>query len=175
MEGVDDYLHQAADSNNWPEGVIYDPEEDGTPITSLGVHEHWNNAADKQYSRNLGTGQGIELIKIDYTTSVHKDENTGMVTDYKLYSNYPNPFNPQTTIRFDVAAPAHVELNVYNTLGQKVASLVNNEFQTGSFTATWNGTWDNGSPAASGVYIYRLVVNGAEHNYSQAQNMVLIK
>jgi len=62
--GTDDYLHQAADPANWPEGIEYDPENDGTPLTSLGVHEHWNNATDKQYSRNLDpeSGTGIELL-----------------------------------------------------------------------------------------------------------------
>ncbi len=63
MNGVDDYLHQAADRAAWPEGVVYDPEKDGTPIDSLGVHEHWDNPADKRYSRNLGNGQGIELVR----------------------------------------------------------------------------------------------------------------
>ena len=64
-KGVDDYLHQAADSANWPSGIVYRPNGDGIPIPdSLGVHEHWNNQADKKYSRNLGTGQGIELVKI---------------------------------------------------------------------------------------------------------------
>jgi hypothetical protein len=66
MEGTDDYLHQAADSDNWTDSITqYDPENDGTPIpSSLGVHEHWNNAIDKQYSRNLGGDYGIELVKI---------------------------------------------------------------------------------------------------------------
>jgi hypothetical protein len=64
VNGVDDYLHQAADSSNWPEGLIYDPNNTGMPIASVGVHEHWNNADDKQYSRNLGTGKGIELVSI---------------------------------------------------------------------------------------------------------------
>jgi hypothetical protein len=59
---VDDYLHQAASSEWWPDGIIYDPEGDGTPVGSLGVHEHWNNATDRKYSRNLDTGDGIELI-----------------------------------------------------------------------------------------------------------------
>ncbi|PID92904.1 MAG: hypothetical protein CSA96_01175, partial [Bacteroidetes bacterium] len=59
---VDDHLHQAADSANWPSGIIYDPEGDGTPMSSMGVHEHWNNARDRQYSRNLGYDYGIELI-----------------------------------------------------------------------------------------------------------------
>ena len=62
FSGVDDYLHQAASSDWWPDGITYDPEGDGTPVTSLGVHEHWNNPVDKQYSRNLGTGEGIELV-----------------------------------------------------------------------------------------------------------------
>jgi hypothetical protein len=62
--GVDDYLHQAADKSNWPEGIIYDPDNSGKPLTSLGIHEHWNNADKKQYSMNLGFGKGIELISI---------------------------------------------------------------------------------------------------------------
>ncbi len=61
---VDNYLHEAALAGNPPSGVVYDPEGDGTPLESLGVHEHWNNALDKQYSRNLGTGEGIELVSV---------------------------------------------------------------------------------------------------------------
>ena len=64
MFGVDDYMHQAADSTNWPKGIKYDPDNSGTPISGLGVHEHWNNPIDKQYSRNLKTGNGIELVSI---------------------------------------------------------------------------------------------------------------
>lgn len=60
---IDNYLHEAALANNPPSGTIYDPENDGTPLESLGVHEHWNNAIDKQYSRNLGNDEGIELIQ----------------------------------------------------------------------------------------------------------------
>lgn len=62
--GIDDYLHQAADPANWPEGIIYDPDNCGKPIPSLGVHEHWNDPVRKQYSRNLGRSTGIELISI---------------------------------------------------------------------------------------------------------------
>jgi uncharacterized protein (DUF362 family) len=62
--GVDDYLHQAADPKNWPAGIIYAPNGDNIPMKGLGVHEHWNNPADKQYSRNLGKNEGIELLKI---------------------------------------------------------------------------------------------------------------
>jgi hypothetical protein len=62
--GVDDYMHQAADPANWPQGIVYDPDNSGKPIPVLGVHEHWNNPVDKDYSRNLGTGSGIELVSI---------------------------------------------------------------------------------------------------------------
>jgi hypothetical protein len=60
---LDNYLHEAALADNPPSGTIYDPENDGIPLESLGVHEHWNNSTDKQYSRNLGTGDGIELVQ----------------------------------------------------------------------------------------------------------------
>lgn len=67
MYGVEDYLHQAADSGNWPVGIVYDPDNSGKPLASLGVHEHWNNPVDKQYSGNLGTKGGISLISIPET------------------------------------------------------------------------------------------------------------
>jgi hypothetical protein len=73
--GVDDYMHQAANPANWPKGVIYDPDNNGKPVPVLGVHEHWNNPVDKQYSRNLGIGNGIELVSIpaDLVKSVKRN------------------------------------------------------------------------------------------------------
>ena len=62
---VDNYLHEAALAHQPPSGTRYDPEGDGTTLPSLGVHEHWNSHEKRQYSRNLGTGKGIELIKGD--------------------------------------------------------------------------------------------------------------
>jgi len=59
---VDNYLHEAALAYAPPSGTFYDPEGDGTRLESLGVHEHWNNARDRQYSRNLERGTGIELV-----------------------------------------------------------------------------------------------------------------
>jgi len=84
--GVDDYLHQAADSSLWPKNIIYDPDNDGLLIASLGVHEHWNDSLHKDYTRNLGTGFGIELYKAH-------EPHTGIAgnpTPLKL-SVYPNP------------------------------------------------------------------------------------
>jgi len=61
---VDNYLHEAALADRPASGTRYDPERDGTFLTSLGVHEHWNDPKDRKYSRNLGTGNGIELVCI---------------------------------------------------------------------------------------------------------------
>ncbi len=60
--GTENYLHEAALADDPPSGTFYDPDGDGTRLESLGVHEHWNNSEDRQYSRNLGIGDGIELI-----------------------------------------------------------------------------------------------------------------
>jgi uncharacterized protein (DUF362 family) len=60
---VDNYLHEAALAHQPPSGTRYAPAGDGTTLVSLGVHEHWNGPEKKQYSRNLGTGQGIELVQ----------------------------------------------------------------------------------------------------------------
>ncbi len=64
--GVDDFLHEAALADNPPSGTFYDPDHAGNVkrLASLGVHEHWNNTKEKKYSRNLGTGKGIELVAV---------------------------------------------------------------------------------------------------------------
>ncbi len=59
---LDNYLHEAALAHAPPSGTVYDPEGDGTRLASLGVHEHWRSASDRRYSRNLGMGEGIELL-----------------------------------------------------------------------------------------------------------------
>jgi len=66
MLGADDYLHEAALADSPPSGTFYDPDHatNTTRLASLGVHEHWNNPQEKQYSRNLGKGQGIELVRV---------------------------------------------------------------------------------------------------------------
>jgi hypothetical protein len=66
MSGADDYLHEAALADHPPSGTFYDPDHavNTTRLASLGVHEHWNNAQEKQYSRNLGKGAGIELVHV---------------------------------------------------------------------------------------------------------------
>src|SRR5690606_32713435 len=62
--GAQDYLHEAAQADEPPSGVFYDPDGDGVGLPSLGVHEHWHNPGDKQNSRNRGYDFGIELVQV---------------------------------------------------------------------------------------------------------------
>ncbi|MBA7690037.1 hypothetical protein ES703_98557 [subsurface metagenome] len=84
----DNYMHEAALADNPPSGTFYDPEGDGTRLASLGVHEHWNNPTDKQYSRNLGTGNGIELVvpSLRSADGPIENTNTGKRYDYIRYT-----------------------------------------------------------------------------------------
>jgi hypothetical protein len=175
MEGVDDYLHQAADVTNWPQGIAYDPENDGTTISSLGVHEHWNSLDKKQYSRNLGTGNGIELLFVDQTQVGVDERESETPKTFKLYANYPNPFNPSTTIKYDLSEPAWIELDLFNAAGQKIATLVSERQSAGSHTVTWNGANSDGTPVASGLYLCRLRSRSHGKVRSASMRLVLIK
>ncbi len=70
---------------------------------------------------------------------------------YNLKQNYPNPFNPTTYIQFLIPKPESVTLEIYNLLGQKIVTLINEKFNAGSHTIVWNA-----ENLASGVYLYRL-------------------
>ena len=89
-----------------------------------------------------------------------------MPTVYALDQNYPNPFNPSTEISFDLPAASHVELTVFNILGQKVETLVDGDREAGSYTVTWDA-----SPYSSGVYFYRI----SAENFSATKKMLLLK
>jgi len=84
--------------------------------------------------------------------------------DFSLGQNYPNPFNPSTIIPYQLSVSAHVRLEVFNLLGQRIATLVDGQRSAGAHTAMWNAT------GAAGVYIYRLTMGGA----SLARRMVLV-
>lgn len=177
MEGVDDYLHQAADKTTWPPGLAYDPENDGTVIGSLGVHEHWNGLDKKQYSRNLGTDNGIELIFVDKTSVAVKERKSKMPDVFKLYANYPNPFlsNLSTMIRYDLYKPSWVEVNVFNVTGQKVVTLISEEQNAGSHQVAWNGTIADGTAASAGMYICSIRTQNNGKVQSANTRVLLVK
>jgi hypothetical protein len=150
MTGTDDYLHQAADSTTWPAGIVYDPDSTGSPVASLGVHEHWDNDLDKRYSRNLGTGAGIELVRVPQSAN-GIGESPLLAKSFQLDQNFPNPFNPTTAIRFLLPAECNVRLAIYDLLGRQIALLVNERKAAGTYELKFDA-----SGLASGVYLCRL-------------------
>ena len=87
------------------------------------------------------------------------DDNELPVANSKL-KNYPNPFNPSTMIEFSIKNYSRVELSVYNIKGQKVKTLANNEFERGNHSIIWNGEDESNKFVSSGLYYYKLTVNG---------------
>jgi flagellar hook assembly protein FlgD len=101
-----------------------------------------------------------------------KDFSVVTPTDYVLEQNYPNPFNPTTNISFVLPINKKISLTVYNTLGQKVKTLVNNEvLVAGKHDVTWDGTNESGAKVASGMYMYTLKFG----NFTKSKRMMLVK
>jgi hypothetical protein len=88
-----------------------------------------------------------------------------------LAQNFPNPFNPSTTIRYSIRERGHVTLKIYNVAGQLVTTLVNDQMNPGEYTVQWDGLNGVGNPVASGVYFYRLVTE----DFMDAKKMVIMK
>ena len=95
----------------------------------------------------------------------------GLPATFALAQNYPNPFNPITKIQFDIPERTHVNLTVFNVLGQKVTTLVDEELAPQSYEAEWNGLSDGGNKVASGIYFYRLTAG----DNVQTKKMMMLK
>ena len=94
-----------------------------------------------------------------------------------LLGNYPNPFNPTTTIRFDLPEASRVKLVIYNILGQKVITLQDQICSAGYKSVRWDGRTTGMSEVASGLYFYRLEVKGLStgKNFNKVKKMMMLK
>lgn len=99
------------------------------------------------------------------------DDDASVPATFELSQNYPNPFNPNTHISFSVPKRMHVRIDLYNVLGEKVKTLVDETVPAGEMTVEWNGRLASGTVAASGVYFYRLVSD----EFTAVRQMVLLK
>jgi flagellar hook assembly protein FlgD len=105
-------------------------------------------------------------IMIRHSTDIATDDNGLLPTSLDLAQNFPNPFNPTTTVSFSLPEKARVRVEVYNLLGQNVATLADADFTAGNHSITWDAT---GTP--SGLYFYRLTAGQA----SITKKMLLLK
>ncbi len=91
--------------------------------------------------------------------------------DYHLFPNYPNPFNPTTTIKYNIPKTSNVVLKIYNLIGQEIATLVNEKQNAGEKSVIWNGKDHSGQRVSSGVYIYQLKAD----DYTKNRKMIFMK
>ena len=112
-----------------------------------------------------------DIYVIDSTATSIQDTRSGIVSGYDLHQNFPNPFNPGTTINFDLPVTELVKFNIYNNLGQKVRSLTNREFTAGTHQVKWDGHDEFGREAPAGVYFYQIQAG----SFQAANKMLLIK
>ena len=115
----------------------------------------------------------IMLTAVDFKTSELINTRDEVIERQSsiLSQNFPNPFNPSTTIKFTLPANSDVSLNVYNTRGQLVRNLINDTLPGGEHSVVWNGLDTHGRTSASGMYFYRIEASGV----SETRRMVLLK
>ena len=99
------------------------------------------------------------------------DQNVLLPTETELVGNYPNPFNPTTQIVFKLHETTKISINIYNVLGQQVATIANGYYTAGKYTISWNGVSSTGSHLSSGVYFYELKTD----SYSKVKKMILMQ
>lgn len=168
LKPIEDMVNQMHHKFKWKET---------DPITGKG-----SDSFDELYIQILAANRDMKEA-----TSVNKSENQPVVATianntslvkqvslpnkFQLYSNYPNPFNPTTTIGFDLAETSEVSLIIYNSVGQKVRTLVAETKPSGSHQILWDARNDKGVQVPSGIYIYHIKAG----NFTQSKRMMLIK
>ncbi len=126
-----------------------------------------------------GMAEDSIVVMVNPVVGIEEPLNGEIPAEFALLQNYPNPFNPSTEIKFHLPSAASVALTVYNTLGQKVRMLVNENLQAGIYQVTWDGKNAAGYLSATGVYIYRISATGTSAGkrvlFNEVRKMILIK
>lgn len=114
---------------------------------------------------------GLYVIPKNQLSIFPVTNNSEDLIHFNLYDNYPNPFNPTTTIKYVLPYDSQVNIRIFDLLGNEIKLLIN-EFQySGQFTSTWDGTDNNGQPVSGGIYFYKLQAG----DFTQSRKMVLLK
>ena len=148
-----------------------DPEQD------LNVIIYFNPIADEEYSSNIiitsnDSNNPQVVISVNGIGSGVSNVDDSLVPQItELQGNYPNPFNPETAIKYAVKEDGVVSLKIYNLKGQLVKSLVNEQVKAGRHSIVWNGKDNFGTDVATGIYLYRLETK----TYNQTKKMMLMK
>lgn len=161
-----------------------DVGDNGDPYPGSTANTSFNDVSTPNANGYTTGNSSVQVVNISNSASTMyadlivtitagtDDPGTGSLpTGPQLGQNYPNPFNPSTTIKFNIPSDGPVQLEIYNTLGQKVRTLLDGPLPWGETEAAWDGKDDHGQVVATGVYLYRLTADGQ----SQTRKMVLLK
>ncbi len=109
-------------------------------------------------------------VKVDYPTGVDQFAKQ-LPEEFLLSQNFPNPFNMETTIEYQLPHSCHVELKIFNLLGQEVRTLIQQKKEAGYFRMNWDGTDNNGRFVNTGIYIVIFQVS----NFAQTRKLIVLK
>ncbi len=135
--------------------------------------ETWEKPLFTYYDSTLAVFSEVEyaiMICRKPPSSVEEEE-SATPKYFELFQNHPNPFNSETVIRFSLSKPAEVTLVIYNTLGQKVKTLMQGYLKAGTTSVNWDGKDQKGNTVSSGIYLYELKAG----NQTESKRMVLLK
>lgn len=148
------FLCSQASAEGFVTGRVTDTEE--APVAGASIRFIDEDNPQDAFG-DTTAGDGSYSVLLSLPTSIE----TGAVPGgFQLFPNYPNPFNSSTLIPYSLAEPGHIELTVYNLLGQRVRTLEDSHLPAGGHAAAWDGRGDNGNWVSAGVYLYRLQLEG---------------
>ena len=134
------------------------------PFGIEGITGPYQNSAQTFLKKCMTLLSGTTEINIP-------SQNINVPKEYSLEQNYPNPFNPVTTIKFDLPRQTFVSLSIYNVLGQKIRSLINEVKSAGHHQVDWNGVDDKRQQVAGGIFFYQLKTD----EYLGTKKMILLR
>jgi len=199
--GYPEFIFQSTDGGNtWVEqqystpevvlnSVSFADEHNGWTVGSEGLIDHTSNGGNLWEEQTSGTTNilwdvyfvnpttgwivGDNGLILKYTTSVFIEDEVSFLApdEFVLFDNYPNPFNPSTTIQYQMPVTARVSLIIYDLPGNEVRKLLEGTQLAGAHSVVWDGKDDRGLQVASGIYFYRFKTEG----FTDTKRMILMR
>jgi len=132
----------------------------------------WPSGLEESTTRAIAVDQFLTLEEGTlHTVGVAENQDSAIPTEFALFQNYPNPFNPVTTFQYQLPKAEHVTLTIYNLMGQKVRTLVNEVKQPGSYKIEWNGKNSYQVDVGTGLYVVRMEAG----EFTESKKILLMK